>query len=318
MPSARATIEPDRGLRQARARARRAARASPARRSGSRSSARKFRLPAPQPGRRSSSSGRASVMIEDRDVAAPLQHVVDEVEQARVRPVEVLEQQHDGARRRRAARRTSATRRTAPRAAGRRLVRRPSSASSAGSTQRRSVLVGHVLRDASRRASSRVVASSSVSSRPRARADHLAQRPERDALAVGGRAALVPPDGLDHAVDVLQELPGQAALADARLTRDRHEPGPALARRRVEQVLEQAQLVVAADERRLEPLVATPAAALRDDPQRAPGGDRRGLALEQLLAGRLERDRARRGALGRLADEHGARRRRPTGGGRRC
>ena len=36
----------------------------------------------------------------------------------------------------------------------------------------------------------------------------------------------------------------------------------------------------------------TLAAALGDDPERPPGRDRRGLALEQLLAGRLEDDRA--------------------------
>ena len=46
-------------------------------------------------------------------------------------------------------------------------------------------------------------------------ADHLAERPERDALAVGWAAAVVPPDGLDEPVDVLEELPGQPGLADA-------------------------------------------------------------------------------------------------------
>ena len=64
----------------------------------------------------------------------------------------------------------------------------------------------------------RVVASSSLSA-GRPAADHLAQRPEGDALAVGGRAAAVPVDVLDHAVDVLLELPRQAALADARRAR---------------------------------------------------------------------------------------------------
>ena len=62
----------------------------------------------------------------------------------------------------------------------------------------------------------------------------------------------MPPDGLDQAVEVLEELPGEAGLADAGRADDRDEPGAPLAARGVEQVLEQPQLVVAADERRLE------------------------------------------------------------------
>ena len=86
--------------------------------------------------------------------------------------------------------------------------------------------------------------------------------------------------------------------------------GPLLAPGGVEQVLEQAELVVAADERRLEASrMRLRPPALGDDPQRAPGGDRAGLALEHLLAGRLERDRLLGRALGRLADEDGAGRR---------
>ena len=126
----------------------------------------------------------------------------------------------------------------------------------------------------------------------RPRADHLAQRPERDPLAVRGRAALVPPHPLDDAVDVLEELPCEAALADAGLARDRDEPDALLARRRVEQVLEQPQLRVATDERRLEALVTAPPAALGDDAQGQERRDRRHLALEHLLARGLVRDGA--------------------------
>ena len=64
---------------------------------------------------------------------------------------------------------------------------------------------------------------------------------------------------------------------------------------------------------RLQALRAVAAARLRHDAQRAPRGDRRRLALEHLLAGRLERDGARGGAQGRLAHEHRARRAPPTG-----
>ena len=139
-----------------------------------------------------------------------------------------------------------------------------------------------------------------------ARPDHLAERPERDPFAVGRRAAVVPPDALDHPVDVLQELPGEPALADPGLAGDRDEADAALAGGGVEQVLEQAQLRIAADERRLEPIRAAQALALAHDPQRDPGGDRRLLALEDLVAGRLEGDRAGGGPMCRLADEHPA------------
>ena len=76
--------------------------------------------------------------------------------------------------------------------------------------------------------------------------------------------------------------------------------------------------VVAADERRLEPVAAAAAAALGDDPDARHAGDRRGLALERLLAGRLEGDRAGGRPLGRLADEDRARAARRTGAGWRC
>ena len=105
-------------------------------------------------------------------------------------------------------------------------------------------------------------------------ADHLAERPERDAVAVGRAAAVVPPDRLDQPVDVLEELPGQARLADPGRADDADQPRPALAGRRVEQVLELAELLVAADERRLERLGPADPAALGDDPDGAPGGDR--------------------------------------------
>ncbi len=113
----------------------------------------------------------------------------------------------------------------------------------------------------------------------------------------------MPPDRVDQAVDVLEELPGQPGLADAGRADDADQAGAALAGRGVEQVLEQAELVVAADERRLERVLAVAAADLGDDPSRAPGCDRRRLALEVLLAGLLEGDRLAGGALGRLADE---------------
>ncbi len=136
-----------------------------------------------------------------------------------------------------------------------------------------------------------------------ATADHLAQGPERDPFAVGGGSAVVPPDVLDKAVEVLRELPGQAGLADAGRSEDRDQAGPLLPAGGVEQLLEQAQLVGPTDEGCFQGLAPVASPALRHDAQRPPGGDRNSLALERLLAGRLERDRAARRPLGRLAHE---------------
>ena len=74
-------------------------RAAPSRRprAGESETVSAFGLPPPQPGRRSSSSGRASD-DEQRHAARPVDEVVDEVEQAVVGPVEVLEDQHQRAR----------------------------------------------------------------------------------------------------------------------------------------------------------------------------------------------------------------------------
>ena len=51
--------------------------------------------------------------------------------------------------------------------------------------------------------------------------NHLAERPERNPLAVRRRPAVVPIDLLRQAVDIFFELPRQPRLADARLPDDR-------------------------------------------------------------------------------------------------
>ena len=150
------------------------------------------------------------------------------------------------------------------------------------------------------------------------RPDHLAEGPERDPLAVGGAAPFVPEGILGEPVDVLEELPGKPRLADPGLAGDRDVARPTLADRRVEEVLEEAQLVVAADEGGLERLRPVAAAPLRDDPQGTPGGHGGGLALEGLLPGRLEDDRRGGRPGGGLADEDRAGAGRPTGAGRPC
>ena len=151
---------------------------------------------------------------EERDALRPVEEVVDEVEEARRRPTA-------GPRRRGPSVPRAAIRSKKMRQAAKRTSRPPAGAGSsprsvrrAGSTQRRSSVVRDVLGDRRRDplAGRRLVVALGEAGAP---ADHLAERPERDAVAVGGRAAAVPVDRLDHAVDVLLELPGEAALADA-------------------------------------------------------------------------------------------------------
>ena len=55
----------------------------------------KLRRPAPQLGRRSTSSGRAKGEDEDGVVARPVEQVLDEVQQRRVGPLHVLEGHDD-------------------------------------------------------------------------------------------------------------------------------------------------------------------------------------------------------------------------------
>ena len=240
---------------------------------------------------------------EDRDVPAPLHHVVDEIDKPAVGVVEVLEDHRHRALR------------------GEPLEERPPGAEEllrrdaglqAEECQQGGLdptpLVGvryepaHRLRNL--RPGRRLVV---ALQEPASLADHLAEGPEADPLAVGRAASFVPPDAFQQAVHVLEELPGKARLPDARWSDHGHEPAPPFAARRVEQLLQEAELVLAPDEGRLQGLRPVPAAALGHDPHRLPGRNRRGLPLEHLLAGRLEGDRGARGPLGRLAHQHGPR-----------
>ena len=65
----------------------------------------------------------------------------------------------------------------------------------------------------------------------------------------------MPVDVGRNAVDVLLQLPREAALPDPGNPDHRGEAGAAIAGCRVQQVLEELQLLIAADERRLDPAV---------------------------------------------------------------
>ncbi len=134
------------------------------------------------------------------------------------------------------------------------------------------------------------------------RLDHLSERPEADAFAVGQRAALTPEDELRVALDRLEELVDEPALADSRLADEGDELDRARATRPLERVEQRVELSAAADERRSHArrdVDADAAARL----ERLPGLDRLGLALGLNRLGGPVVDGVAGCAPCRLADE---------------
>ena len=169
----------------------------------------------------STSSGRASDEHEERMAARPLEQVLEEVEQARVGPLHVLE---DEDRRRLLGQPLEED------PPGREEVllvaggpsSRPEQVGEARLDPAPLLRVGHVHLD--RRAQlrarrARLLVLDDAAAHPH----HLRQRPVRDALAVGEAAAAMPEDVVGEPVDVLLELPRETRLADPRDARDRDE-----------------------------------------------------------------------------------------------
>ena len=242
-------------------------------------------------------------------VARPVQEVVDEVEQGCVRPLEVLEDEH-----------------------GRVLLRKPFEEEAPGGEEILAVR-GNLLVETKQLREPRFDPGALVSVEqmplerlvqlprrrfrllllrdPRPHSHHLRERPVRDALAIGEATAAVPVHVAGEAVDVLLELPREPRLADPGDPDDRDEAGLPLVARGVEEILDQAQLSVAADERGLEAGGTSLAPPRRDHPRRAPERHRLRLALQLVLARVLVGDRRLARTPRPLADENGSRRRFP-------
>ena len=135
-----------------------------------------------EPGAALEELGPRESQDEDRLRARPLDEVLDEVEEAGVGPLEVLEYEHRRRLVRQATRRTGARRRTGPRARTSRR-RGPRRWASRGSTHSRSVASGTCSATEARifAARGRCVL---VLEDPGAPAHHLGERPVGDALAV--------------------------------------------------------------------------------------------------------------------------------------
>ena len=130
---------------------------------------------------------------------------------------------------------------------------------------------------------------------------------KRHPLAVGQAPAPVPPHLRRQPVGVLLELPAQPRLAHPGRAGHQHQPRHPPVRRRMKQVLDRAQLRVPAGQRRLQPVHPLAPAHRRQHPGRPPQTLRLGLALQRVLPGIGEPDRAARQPLRRPVDQHRAR-----------
>ena len=240
----------------------------------------------------------------EREIARPLEQVLDEVEQARVRPVHVLEREHGGVHLGEPLEEQPPGReQILPVADGRFLE--PEEVREPWLDERPLVLVGHVLIDARPelapcRGGILVLADAG------AHAHHVRERPVRHAFAVGQAAAAVPVHLLDEPVEVLVELPGHARLADPGDSRHGDEVCAPVLCAGVEQILDQLQLALATDERRLEPGRLQRAADAGHDTQGLPEDHELGLPFQLVLARALEDDRLLGRPPRRLTNQHRA------------
>ena len=237
-----------------------------------------------------------------RVVAGPLQKVFDELEQRGVRPLHVLEHEH-----------------------GRLQVREPLEEQPPGAEEVLALLSDPLferqqLRQAGLHPAALVgirdeLAQAGLQLRERGRRilrlgdarthpDHLGERPVRHAFAVCEAPAAVCVYTLGDPVDVLVEFPAQPGFADPGDANHGDEVSLALLGAGVEQILDETQLPVPADERRLEPFRFLRASDHCHDAERAPQPHRFRLAPQRMLAGVRIHDSRLGCAPGGLADEH--------------
>ena len=281
----------------------------------------KLRLPG-APGRAAVVELRAGEREdEDRVVPRPLEQVLDEVEQAGVGPLHVLE--HHARPGTRSARRSkkSAPRRehvllvardraVLERRAGARAAARPTGAPPASGTNSSSVARSFAARDAG---------SSSSAMRQRI-LHHVDERPVRDALAVGQAAAAVPQTSSARPSTYFSNSHDSRDLPIPAIPVTETSCGLALLGRGVEQLLDQPQLAVAA--RRTAPRarssVSAPSEPATTRTRAVQARPARPCPSARARPRPRRRSPASEARVGRLADEDRPRARRPTGSATRC
>ena len=243
---------------------------------------------------------------EERDVRDPVDELVEEVEQALVGPVDVLEDENERALL------GESLEEAAP--GGERLVAAVASELRlAGEPEEREevrfdarlvaragerVLDGLV--DLRRDVLRRVLLEDAG-----LRLDDLAERPERDPVAVGEAAALAPGDELGIGLDDALELVDEPALADAGDADQREELRRALVPRPLEGVPDDAELALAADELGARLVSGVDAEAGVSAP--SPPDARPARPCPSLRPARLPRSRRRGGSRGTSSRRRGCR-----------
>ena len=235
--------------------------------------------------------GAGGAHDEHRHRSRPLREVIDEGDETVVGPVEVLEDENEGAplghrleepapRRERLRPRLVAERDVGP-----------------GADQRTKLLFQRFrlgrFRDEIRNSGGQLLVGDLVAvglQHARLRLDHLRQRPERHAFSVGEGSAL-PPEREDATLlDGLHQLAHEARLADSRHAHERGELRRRFLAHAYEQLAKHGELAVAPDERRprRDRLLADPGACL----DHLPHGDGQRLPLRVDRAGLAVVDRA--------------------------
>jgi hypothetical protein len=203
---------------------------------------------------------------EERMGMRPLEQVLDEVEQGRVGPLQVLEDEHDRAPLGEALEEEPPGREEVL-PVGRRVLREPEQMGEARLEPRALARVLDSLLEHRAELGDCFLRRVLLGDQ-RPHSHHLCQRPVGDAVAVRETAAAVPEHLVQDPVEVLLELPREARLADAGDADDRDEVRLTLLRRAVEVFLDQAQLACPAHERRLELARRPSTPADRGDPER--------------------------------------------------
>ena len=225
---------------------------------------------------------------EHRRVVDPVREVLDEVEKRILGPVDVLEAEHERLRLGEAHR---------PLLRGPRdLLPAPPARDGVEHTGRETEEIGDRVARARLAELLECLLGGVVGRDPGCRLHHLRQRPVREAFAEGQR----PPGEHGRPLEAGEELAGETALPDAGLPEDRDELRTAVADGARERVLEQLELLLAADVRP-DDVERTARRALRahDPPHLEASGE----ALERPLAERLRHDPAGEPARGRAHED---------------
>ena len=242
---------------------------------------------------------------EQRQVADPVDEVLDEVEQPLVGVVQVLDEQQD--------RTPPGEGLEEPAPAGEQLALGEvggvaGQAEQPGEPDAHERAVGVVLEEVAQRLAELVLDQVEVvvvgDAEPGP--DDLRERPVRRVLTEARAPAAVPEHGLGQPVDVLLELPADPRLPDPGRSRHQDQARSAFALGGVQHVLDQSELHGPPHERSLQAVGALGPADARDDLGGAPERLRRGLALELHVAVQLELDARRGQPAGRAVDEHGS------------